>query len=443
MKHRKTTLYLFCVIVLVTLISCQFFSQISGDTLPVESTTGAQPGETESEAEATIAPATEVPTMPPSDTPAPTETNPPSRTPTKEPTPTEAPASGFGDQRMSIVLDDTRRMQELPEDFEQPPADAGNEYLVFYLTVTRIEDVFITDMLGDREDPPKLVVDTDTEYPATYARVTGIKFLDPTNLTGPSKLVEGSEGFYAFEAPEGSQPKRLILPYEYKQEIEDQDSQSAEIEIDLTESVPSSEMACQVDDGQQDTLRIQVPLTSKPVTIDGEKSPDEWDQAFCMDVRMYEWGDRQNGEMQQARWLLQYDQEFVYLLVRVSKQSDLRGTAMAYFWPKYTGTWAHSDGFFVDTNGKFQDHSNWDESNWHKDETLSPPGSIDVNAAVSEDDEFYWFEIQKALDSGDGYDWVLEPGSVVGSNPDDTVLFVLTMENSEYYRNIQIKLEDR
>ena len=444
MKNRKITLYFFCVMVLAMLISCQFFNQITGASLLGETTTSAPPDAKETEAVATAVQATPTQTTQPSDTPTQTETDTPTATPTEEPAPTPIPTEAppyYSDQRISVVLDDTRRMQELPEDFEEPPADTGNEFLVFYLTVTEIEDVFITDMLGSRSNPPTILAGSGEEFPATFARVKGIKFLDPTNLTGPSKLVEGSECVYAFEVPKGSQPKRLTLFYKYKQEIEDPDSELVEIEIDLTESDLRSEKACRSDDGRQDTVRIDIPFTPKAAIIDGEVSPGEWDQAMCINLRLYEWGDRQNGEILRARWQLQYDRQFIYYLIRVPKQTRVNGTAMAYFWPIYDGTWPHSDGFFVDTTGYYQDHSNWDESNWYKDETLSPPGSIDVEAAVREDEEFYWFEIKKALDSRDGYDWSLDVGDVIGNNPKDTLLFVLLLDKSEYYRNIQMKLE--
>jgi hypothetical protein len=345
---------------------------------------------------------------------------------------------------MSIVLDDTKRMQELPEDIDQPPADTGNEYLVFYLTVTEIENVFITDMLGSRSNPPMVVAGAGKEYPAIYARIDGIKFLDPTNLTGPSILVEGSDCIYAFEVPKGSHPSRLMLSYKYLEEIEDEDAQSIQIKIKLAESDTSKAMkTCQVDRGQNEILRFEMPFNSKAITIDGKISQDEWDDAFCIDLRHYKWGDFQNGEMLQARWRLQYDQQFIYYLVRVSKEIQIKGTAAAYFRPRYDdGTWPHSDGFFVDTSGFYQDYSNWDETNWHKDETLSPPGNIDGAASVSEDSELYWFEIKKTLVSVDGYDWALGSGQVIGNHPKDSFLLVV-IEDSDYFRSIQMELEDR
>jgi hypothetical protein len=66
-----------------------------------------------------------------------------------------------------------------------------------------------------------------------------------------------------------------------------------------------------------------------------------------------------------------------------------------------------------------------------------------VEAAVNDDDDFYLFEIKKALDSGDGYDWSLEPGQIIGSNPHDSLLFVIVLQDGDYWRNIQMELGGR
>jgi hypothetical protein len=202
-------------------------------------------------------------------------------------------------------------------------------------------------------------------------------------------------------------------------------------------------MDCQNDNGQKGYFKVNSPFTSQSILIDGQMSPDEWRDALCIDLQHYEWGNYENGEMHRARWWVQNDDQFIYYLTRVSKEIPVKGVAGAYFWPEYTGTWAHSDGYFVDTTGYFQDHSNWDESDWHKDDELSPPGTVDVEAAVNDDGDFYWFEIKKALDSGDGYDWSLEPGQIIGGNPHDSLLFVIVLQEGDYWRNIQMELVER
>lgn len=208
------------------------------------------------------------------------------------------------------------------------------------------------------------------------------------------------------------------------------------------DSVPLNvESNCQDDDGKTDYIQFDSPFISQEVSIDGKISFEaEWANAFCIDMRFYEWGDIQNGRMLRARWWVQNDEENIYYFARVSKESDLQGIAADYFWPMYTGTWAHSDGVFVHFNGSAQDVSNWDESDFYNDDELSPPGSVDIETAVIDDDGFYWFEIKKTLNSGDSYDWALEPGQVIGYNPSDSFLFALIMEENFFSRNLQMRL---
>jgi tetratricopeptide (TPR) repeat protein len=209
-------------------------------------------------------------------------------------------------------------------------------------------------------------------------------------------------------------------------------------DLELPDEVATS---CNNDDGESKFLKFKSPFTTRSVTIDGLiSSSDEWDNAFCVDMRFYEWGDFQDGNILRARWWVQNDDQFIYYLVSVSKDLPVRGVAADYFWPKYTGGWAHSDGVFIDKEGEFQDMSNWDESNWYKDDELSPPGSVDTEAAMNTDDEYFWFEIKKALNSGDSYDWTLEPGQIIGDNPADSFLFALVMEESFYIRYLQMEL---
>jgi hypothetical protein len=114
--------------------------------------------------------------------------------------------------------------------------------------------------------------------------------------------------------------------------------------------------------------------------------------------------------------------------------------AADYFWPEYTGTWDHSDGVYVSVSGVSQDLANWDESNWYDDSELNPPGTMDVDAAASEDDQFYWIEIEKDLDSGDVNDWALTPGQEIGYSPSDSYLFALITDASFYSRNLRMQL---
>ena len=160
---------------------------------------------------------------------------------------------------------------------------------------------------------------------------------------------------------------------------------------------------CRHDDG---TLReyfpFESPFISHAVQIDGKiSSNSEWSEAVCMDLRMHEGVDPDSPNVHRARWWVQNDGQFAYYLARVPKNLPIAGVAVDYFWPEYTGTWAHSDAVFVNIEGEYQDLANWDETTFYEDVKLTPPGTIDAEAAASSDTDFYWLEIKKDLNSGD------------------------------------------
>ncbi len=199
---------------------------------------------------------------------------------------------------------------------------------------------------------------------------------------------------------------------------------------------------CQTDNGKDGYVQFSSPNITRAVLVDGViSSENEWANAICVDIRHYEWGDLQNGKALDATWWVQNDEDFIYYLVRVTNDTPIDGVAVDYFWPEYTGTWAHSDGVYVNISGFYQDLANWDESKWYNDSQLTPPGSMNVVAAASSDNSYYWFEIKKALNSGDRYDWAVAPGQVIGYNPLDSFLFALILEQGIFFtRNLQIEL---
>ena len=95
---------------------------------------------------------------------------------------------------------------------------------------------------------------------------------------------------------------------------------------------------------------------------------------------------------------------------------------------------------YVRLGGETSDWGLWDEMDWYADEEMDPPGTFDVQAAFSEDEEFYWFEIRRPLNSGDRYDWAFEPGQTIGNNPFDTFLIGISMDEGEFTRTLQLAL---
>jgi hypothetical protein len=91
-------------------------------------------------------------------------------------------------------------------------------------------------------------------------------------------------------------------------------------------------------------------------------------------------------------------------------------------------------------NDEVFDHGQWDEMNWHYDTELDPPGTVDIEARSTEDEEFYWFELKRALNSGDSYDWVFEPGKTYGDNPYDSVMIGIESAEGTFLRYIQLTI---
>ena len=201
-------------------------------------------------------------------------------------------------------------------------------------------------------------------------------------------------------------------------------------------------LRCQFDHGSQLAFYpIESPFNSHPVQVDGAiSSDDEWSDAMCVDLRMHYSVYYDNPNTQRVRWWVQNNEQEIFFLVRIPKKLTMIGVFIGYFWPEFTGTWAHSDGVFVTIDGEVFDYSNWDESQFYEDEDLDPPGTMDVQAAQSEDGEFYWFEIRKPLDSGDRYDWAFEPGQRIGDNPYDSFTVGVELEEGPFFRNLQLDL---
>jgi hypothetical protein len=202
------------------------------------------------------------------------------------------------------------------------------------------------------------------------------------------------------------------------------------------------EFDCELDTGSQaNYYPVRSPFISHSVEIDGQiTSTEEWSNAPCIDFRLHYGINVTNPNFQRARWWVQNNGQDIFFLVRVPKEHATRGVFVDYWWPEYTGTWEHSDGIYAKTNGEISDLGQWDEMQWQEDKDLDPPGTVDIEARSTEDDEFYWFELKRALNSGDSYDWVFEPGQIYGANPYDSVMIGMESEEGTFLRYIQLEI---
>ena len=211
-----------------------------------------------------------------------------------------------------------------------------------------------------------------------------------------------------------------------------------QVGIEATED----EWNCTVDSGGQiDFYPILSPFSVAPVEIDGEvSSEEEWADAACADLRMHYGINPLNSNYQRIRWWVQNNETNLFFLVRIPSDLAIRGVFADYFWPEYIGTWEHTDGVYVRINGEIFDWGLWDESIWHSDEEMDPPGTVDAEAATIEDGDYYWVEFSRPLNSGDSNDWVLEPGQTIGNNPYDSFLIGIVLEEGDFTRYLQLTL---
>ena len=137
-------------------------------------------------------------------------------TPTVLPASTELPVSEeIFDGRISILMVSVETTIEPIADYELPAAGGGNKYIVFRLTVPRIVDTHLVDIMGFDEEQPTLQLADDQIYDVIFGQFTGVQFTDPTDIRSPYEFVEGTEGVLIFEIPENGTPVALRLPYSY------------------------------------------------------------------------------------------------------------------------------------------------------------------------------------------------------------------------------------
>jgi hypothetical protein len=162
-----------------------------------------------------------------------------------------------------------------------------------------------------------------------------------------------------------------------------------------------------------DSERMISSRLANPVTLDGQiTSLEEWAETnaydFLLDTR-----DVENAAAMTIR--LKNDDTWLYMLYKIAwSPSDIDSNDVAgisLFTAPYGPPWAESDRGSVSFGGQTWDSYGWDDTQWYKD--IDAGGQNDVEGAASYDGAFYWFEFRKRLNSGDGYDWALQPPQIV------------------------------
>ena len=183
-------------------------------------------------------------------------------------------------------------------------------------------------------------------------------------------------------------------------------------------------------------VTIESTWLSSEVVLDGRMTTKgEWSDATSLSLDLLE---KDVGPATvSTQWWLKNDGEWLYLLVSVPvSELEAWGVYVDYFWAE------QSDISWVDRGATWDAHAyNPDDGTWTGDTDAASPGTNDVEGAVTQEGDTYWFEFRKALDSGDGYDWSIAPGDTLGMGQMGTLYLGVTGQDVAAYYQMPILLE--
>ena len=158
-----------------------------------------------------------------------------------------------------------------------------------------------------------------------------------------------------------------------------------------------------------------------PVAVDGKETTDyEWSDASTYIITLGLNGGMSPPYLRTKIWV-KNDQENLYILMKIAYLGKITGDKedqafLIYLWPTIAGTdWDKSDAAWLYQLGSPIDLTNYDGNTWQQDIFATPPGENNAQGRGYHDTTFYWFEVVKPLDSGDQWDWSIEPGDTVGA----------------------------
>jgi hypothetical protein len=186
---------------------------------------------------------------------------------------------------------------------------------------------------------------------------------------------------------------------------------------------------------------IQSRWLTNPVTPDGEiTNTAEWSDAQKTEITLGLNGGKSPPHLRTWLWV-KNDETKLYLMLKIeyfkSLQYDAEDqTFIYYLWAdEGTENWDESDAGWVYQLGSPTDLHGYNGVTWTMDTIAG--GQNNVKGGGYYDSFFYWFEIVKTLNSGDGYDWKLNPGDTFGAgNPTQTkdLLYVGLYDDSQSKR---------
>ena len=155
-----------------------------------------------------------------------------------------------------------------------------------------------------------------------------------------------------------------------------------------------------------------------PVILDGLKSsPYEWADAIPYEVALdlvWNWPDRRVERSDKVlRATFKNDAEWLYMFYQIEWPNAEEDPASGGFIELFFDPPSADDYSMVGVGSMTVDLYGWTGGEWFFD--TEGDGQNNVEGAASYDGWYYQFEFRKMLDSGDGVDWSLDPGELVGS----------------------------
>jgi len=140
------------------------------------------------------------------------------------------------DDSIGIVLDTLERTDDYTIELKgfgdriSLPKE-GHDFVVIYLTITRIEQVHMVSLGGRGQEQSTLYDAKGHSYKLSTWHVKGLNILDLHDITSPKEFIEGAKGYLIFEIPKHEKPAKLTFVYYFKESWEDKSTKRGQIDI--------------------------------------------------------------------------------------------------------------------------------------------------------------------------------------------------------------------
>lgn len=179
-------------------------------------------------------------------------------------------------------------------------------------------------------------------------------------------------------------------------------------------------------------VTIVAPVLTKPVTLDGRITGDEWSDTVPVTLALYT-ATTPSGRMNATIWA-KHDNDWIYFMFRLSRFSadnpnDTCG--IAYHWgPGQIGSKGKQSAFgAVNKGGAAQEFYGWNGTAWSRDIAARR----DTEGAIVQSGNYAWCEFRKKLHSGAGHDWNLSVGNTYGEGSGSMFAVAIDATNHKTY----------